>query len=58
MMGLNHKVLAEAFFWFAITMAIFGVATQVSQQLIFASPFFYIELSMFGMLGAIYTSRR
>lgn len=57
-MGLNHKILAEAFFWFSVTMAIFGVATQISQQLIFASPFFYIELSIFGMLGAVYAGRR
>lgn len=57
-MGLNNKILAEAFFWFSITTAIFGVVTQLSEQLIFASPFFYIELAIFGMLGAIYAGRK
>lgn len=57
-MDLNSHVLAEAFFWFAVTMAIFGIATQVSGQLIFASPFFYIELGIFGMLGALYAKHR
>ncbi|MFH1597519.1 MAG: hypothetical protein ABIB97_00410 [Patescibacteria group bacterium] len=56
MFKLNHKLLANSFFWFAVTCAIFGIATQYSDKIWIAPGSFYLELAIISMLGGIFVA--
>ncbi len=56
MLTLNNKVLAQVFFWFGVTMGIFGIATEISQQTIYMTTSFYLSLSVIGFLASISVS--
>lgn len=53
MMDLSKKTLANAFFWFAVVLGIFGVVTEVYGTNIYLPSEFYIQLGILGMLGSI-----
>ncbi len=46
---------AKAFFWFGIATAIFGIATQYSDNVLLVPPSFFLQLSIVSFLAGIYT---
>jgi len=52
-MTLNKKTLSQCFFWFGLIVGLFGVLTQMSGRIIFASQYFYIQLGILAMLASL-----
>jgi hypothetical protein len=52
---LTKSLQAKAFFWFGFALAIFGVATQFSNNILLVPPSFYLQLSITSFLAGIYT---
>lgn len=48
------SVLAQALWWFGLTMAVFGVTTELSSQQLFLSSGFYLELAGVSFLAGLY----
>jgi hypothetical protein len=52
---LTKSFQARAFFWFGFALAIFGVATQFSNDILLVPPSFYLQLATVSILAGIYT---
>jgi len=55
-MKLTSTVLAHAFYWFGIVMAVFAFFTEVSGQTTYLSSPFYMEMAIVAFLAAIAVS--
>lgn len=51
---LTNPILAQAFWWFGLTMALFGVVTEMSAQQLYLSSAFYLELAVVSFLAGLF----
>lgn len=51
---MSNAMLAQAFWWFGLVMAIFGVVTEISSQQLYLSSAFYLELAIVSFLAGLY----
>ena len=52
---LTKSFQAKAFFWFGFALAIFGIATQFSNEVLLVPPSFYLQLATVSILAGIFT---
>lgn len=52
-MTFSKKTLSQCFFWFALIVGLFGVLTQLSGRIVFASQYFYLQLGILAMLASL-----
>lgn len=52
-MTFTNKLLAKAFWWFGLIVALFAVVTEVYGTNVYLSSDFYLQMGIFAMLSAI-----